>query len=187
MAKDDDLELEDDGAEAEAPKSKSKLIIIIVAAVLFIGISAGATLFLTGMLAGDEEVDSEEMAEGTEADENNKDKKKKAKSKAPINYIPLSPAFVVNFTGDTDIRFLQVTLQAATRDPEIVPLVKEHSPAIRNSLVMLFSGQDPAVLNTREGKEELRAKSLIEVQKVLKEETGSDGVEQILFTSFVMQ
>ena len=94
---------------------------------------------------------------------------------------------MVNFNDDSDVRFLQVTLQIATRDPAVIEQVKEHAPAIRNNLVMLFSNQDPAVLNTREGKETLRTQTLEEVRKVLEEQTGEGGVENVYFTSFVMQ
>jgi len=129
-------------------------------------VSAVATLVLTGILSGDEEVVAEESASDAKADSKKSDAKKK--SKAPLNYVPLDPPFVVNFNADSDIRFLQI-------------------PSIRNSLVMLFSSQDPYVLNTREGKEKLRDETLTEVQKVLKDETGSTGIENVFFTSFVMQ
>jgi flagellar FliL protein len=52
---------------------------------------------------------------------------------------------------------------------------------------MLFSGQEPSVLNTREGKEQLRTDALAEIQKVMKAETGKPAVESVFFTSFVMQ
>ena len=94
---------------------------------------------------------------------------------------------MVNFADDSEVRFLQVTVELGTREPDMVEKIKEHRPAIRNSLVMLFSSQDPLALNTREGKEKLRADTLAEVQKVLEAETGSTGVESVFFTSFVMQ
>ncbi|MGM3151222.1 flagellar basal body-associated FliL family protein [Escherichia coli] len=37
------------------------------------------------------------------------------------------------------------------------------------------------------GKQKLQAASLAEVQKVLKAETGSNGADDLLFTSFVTQ
>jgi flagellar FliL protein len=52
---------------------------------------------------------------------------------------------------------------------------------------MLYSNQDPATLNSREGKEMLRTQTLEEVRKVLEEQTGEGGVENVYFTSFVMQ
>jgi flagellar FliL protein len=185
MAREDDLDLDTEG-EVEAPKSKSKLLLIALAVVLFLGVSAALTLVLTGMFSGGQEA--------VAADAHPADTKvatagsaKSVKSKPPLTYIPLDPPFVVNFHGDSDIRFLQVGLQIGTRDSEAVERIKEQNPAIRNSLVMLFSGQDPHVLNTREGKEKLRADALVEIQKVMKAETGTAAVEGVFFTSFVMQ
>ncbi|GMQ88246.1 MAG: flagellar basal body-associated protein FliL [Gammaproteobacteria bacterium] len=185
----DDLDLDLDDGDQPQPKSKSKLLIIIVVVVLLLGISVTATLMLTGILSGDEEVIAEQSSETDgKAEKSKKDKKdKKKKAKAPLNYVPLDPPFVVNFIADTDIRFLQITVEAGTREAEAVEQIKEHRPAIRNSLVMLFSSQDPFTLNTREGKEQLRAETLAEIQKVLKEETGKTVVESVFFTSFVMQ
>jgi flagellar FliL protein len=182
MAKEDDLELDVDGGKASSAKSNAKLIIIITVAVVLLSTAATATLMLTGVLSGDRD---DMAAEDTGRD--GKAGKNQMKSKAPLNYVPMDPPFVVNFNADTDIRFLQVTVEVGTRDPDVVELVKEHRPAIRNSLVMLFGSQDPYALNTREGKEKLRSDTLSEIQKVMQEETGDTGVENVFFTSFVMQ
>jgi len=189
MAKEDDLDLDVDGGEPE-PKSKSKLIIIIAVVVVLLGISATATLMLTGVLGGGDEVVADATA--SSGDKVAKKGKKKAKAKArkpkaPLNYVPLDPPFVVNFSGNTDVRFLQVTIEVGTRNPDVVDQIKENRPAIRNNLVFLFKGQDPVALNTREGMEQLRKDTLAAVQDVLKAETGDKGVESVYFTSFVMQ
>ncbi len=191
MAKEDDLDLDVDGGEPE-PKSKSKLIIIIAVVVVLLGISATATLMLTGVLGGGDEAVAEAAA--SSGDKVAKKDKKKAKAKAkvrkpkaPLNYVPLDPPFVVNFSGDTDVRFLQISVEVGTRNPEVVDRIKENRPAIRNNLVFLFKGQDPVALNTREGMEQLRKDTLASVQEVLKAETGDPGVESVYFTSFVMQ
>ncbi|MFQ5643763.1 MAG: flagellar basal body-associated FliL family protein [Thiogranum sp.] len=182
----DDLDLDLDDGDQPPSGSKSKLLIIISLVVLLLGVSATATLMLTGILSGDdEEVSAEQGKADSKAEKSRKDKKKKAK--APLNYVPLDPPFVVNFTADTDIRFLQITVEVGTREADAVEQIKEHRPAIRNSLVMLFSSQDPYTLNTREGKEQLRSQTLSEIQKVMKEETGDSVVESVFFTSFVMQ
>ena len=104
-----------------------------------------------------------------------------------MQYYPLPPAFVVNFSGDYEVRFLQVDLQVGTRDPAMLDMLKEHSPALRNNLVILFSSQNPDQLGTREGKEKLRSQVLAEVKKVMKESAGNDNIEAVYFTSFVMQ
>lgn len=181
MAKEElDLDVEE-GAVKKEKSGKMMLVLVAVLVVVLLGGATVATLFFTGVIGGKEEVASTEGGEAgdevAEAEE----------PRAPQVYYPLEPPFVVNFGEDSDVRFMQIKLQVATRDPAVIDRIKEHSPAIRNNLVMLYSNQDPSTLNTREGKETLRTQTLAEVQKVLEEQTGEGGVENVYFTSFVMQ
>lgn len=184
MAK-EDLDLDVEAAEAPKKAGGMKMIIIAVVGVLVLGGATVAALFFAGVIGGDPEpTEAAAGAEGGKADG-------KAGTapvvKAPPIYLPMEPPFVVNFDADADVRFMQITLQVSARDQAVIDQVKEHGPAIRNGLVMLFSSQDPVALNTREGKETLRKQSLDEVNKVLKEQSGLSGVENVYFTSFVMQ
>lgn len=108
--------------------------------------------------------------------------------RAPPIYYKFDPAFVVNFGGPGSARYLQVTVEAMSRNAQILDVLKENEPAVRNDLVLLFSSQDDATLMSTEGKEKLRGETLAAIQKVLNEE-GSDGklIEQVYFTSFVVQ
>jgi flagellar FliL protein len=53
--------------------------------------------------------------------------------------------------------------------------------------LLLFGQQHAFDLSSRAGKETLQAKALAEIQRVLKEETGSPGIEAVYFSSFVIQ
>ena len=64
---------------------------------------------------------------------------------------------MVNFGGEGSARYLQVTVEAMSRDPAMLESLKNNEPAVRNDLVMLFSGQDNATLLSVEGKEKLRS------------------------------
>jgi len=116
------------------------------------------------------------------------DKSAEKKPKAPATYIKMDPPFVVNFEAKGLMRFLQVSVEVMTRDPATAELLKLHDPRIRNDLLMLFGNQQFESISTREGKEALRAEALKAVENVIKTE-GGDGkqVEQLFFTSFVMQ
>lgn len=107
---------------------------------------------------------------------------------APAQYMPMSPAFVVNL-DETPVgpRYLQVEVQLVTRDPLAVATLKQHEPAIRARLLMLFAQQTYDGVSTREGKEALQAKALEEVRTLMVEETGTAAAESLLFTSFVTQ
>jgi flagellar protein FliL len=112
----------------------------------------------------------------------------KAQILDPPRYLALDPPFVVNFEAEQLVRFLQVTVEVMSRDPEILELLKANNPAVRNDLLLLFGNQKYDVLATREGKERLRAQALDSVRKVIAAAGGaSQRIEAIYFTSFVMQ
>lgn len=198
MPIDDDVELDTEKKE-QPPKKRSitKIIIWSFAGLLLVGGGTGAGLYFTGhlpMFADATEGDEADVASDSEkpGKKNGKDKKgkkdkKKKEEPKPALYLPLDPPFVVNFQDQTQARFLQVTVEVMARDQEVIDAVKTHSPAIRNNLLLLFSSQTYTDASTREGKEKMRADSLAEIQKIIKEQAGKAGVEAVYFTSFVMQ
>lgn len=185
MAKDPKNLNNDEDAEAPAidpatAKAKRKKIMIMALLLVgLIGISVGSTLFLVKLFSEPdaEAVPAEDMA----------NLEPPPPPKQPAVYYPMQPVFVVNFESQGRQRFLQAELNLMLRDKDVVPALELHMPAIRNSLVMLFSGQIYEDLQTAEGKELLRQQALLSVQEVLQQEIGKPGVEQVLFTNFVMQ
>ncbi|MFV2055075.1 MAG: flagellar basal body-associated FliL family protein [Thiohalomonadales bacterium] len=168
-------EAEDDAeSESSASGSSKKLIIIISVVLLLIAGTVGG-LFAAGVIGGggheDEEADEDDTEEPA----------------GPAVYIPIEPAFVVNFTDTAKARFLQITMEAMTRNPDVPGQIENHLPAIRNNLVLLFSSQTYESISTLEGKEALREEALAVVQEILEEETGDPGIEAVYFTSIVMQ
>jgi len=105
----------------------------------------------------------------------------------PAQYFSFDPPLVVNFDDTQAVRFLQLQIDVMARDEKVIEQVKQNSPAIRNNLLMLMNNRDYKTLMTREGKEALRQECLKEVQRILKKETGATGVEDLYFSSFVVQ
>lgn len=102
-------------------------------------------------------------------------------------YYSFDPPLIVNFDDSQAVRFMQLQIDVLTRDEHAVDQIKLHSPAIRNNLLMLMNGRTYQSLTTREGKEALRQECLKEVQRILKKETGAPIVEDLYFSSFVVQ
>jgi flagellar FliL protein len=154
------------------PKKKGKLLWIVIAVVVIAG-GAGAWFAFKPAAA---------QPDGATAAA-----KPAAPHSAPI-YYKFDPAFVVNFGGEGSARYLQVTVEAMSRDAAVMESLKNFEPAVRNDLVMLYSGQDNATLMTVEGKEKLRDATLGIIRKVLDSEGGNGkGLEAVYFTSFVIQ
>jgi flagellar FliL protein len=163
-------------AAAAAPPAKGggKLKWIIIAVVVLAAGGGGAFMFL-----------KPGKATGTEAEA-----KAKAKEAPHVaaQYYKFDPAFVVNFGGEGNSRFLQLTLEAMSRDPKMVEEIKANEPAIRNDLVLLYSSQQYETLVTEEGKAKLREQTLAAIRKIVAAEGGKpDEVENVYFTSFVIQ
>lgn len=158
------------GAAEEAPAGKSKLLMPIIAVVVLAG-GGGGYYFWTQQQAKN----LESAAESSEPP-------------AALQFYAPEPAFVTNFEGAQAYRFLQLQVRVAVRSPEIVAKLTEHDPMVRNDLLMLFSQQNAEFLATAEGKEKLRKDALEIVRKNVSSIGGDPKkVENVLFTSFVMQ
>ncbi|WP_233840685.1 flagellar basal body-associated FliL family protein [Dyella sp. 2HG41-7] len=107
--------------------------------------------------------------------------------KTPELFLPLDPAFVVNFQDQDSTRYLQVGVTLMTHDPAAVQAMKDSDPVIRNALVMLFSSQTYAGLSNVAGKQKLQQEALDDVRKIVADKTGKPDVDALYFTSFVMQ
>lgn len=111
-----------------------------------------------------------------------------AKEEAPaapqVAYVELAPSFVTNYQS-AKIRYLKadVTLKV---EGSTVEAVKRHQPLIRNNLVMLFSRQSEQALQSPEGRQHLKEEARQEVINALQSENEPVDVQEVLFTSFIV-
>jgi len=104
----------------------------------------------------------------------------------PSVYYAIDPPLVVNFEDGSAVRFLQITMEIMAHDEKAIESVQKNIPLIRNNLLLLMSNRNYQSMMSREGKEKLRQEALAEVRAVQKKEGGPD-VDDVLFTSFVVQ
>jgi flagellar FliL protein len=122
----------------------------------------------------------EDAADAEEADE------EPAEKLPDPFYQALNPPMVVNFANDPN-GFMQVAVQVMARSKEAIEVVKSNEPAVRNALIMLYAGKTREDVLSREGKEKLRAETLVEVQNVLAPYAGESTIEDVYFTSIIAQ
>jgi len=164
---------EEQQAEAETTGGgKKKLIFIILGVVLLIGGSVGGTLLIVG--GGDDSAEAE-LEEAVEI------------SRDDASYIDLKPAFTVNLAPEDPVGFLQISMQVLTFNDDVADELEKHKPLIRNNLVVLFGQQSSADLRAPEGKEQLQKAALETVQTVINKHGSGGEVDNVFFTSFVMQ
>ncbi len=158
--------------EAATGGGKKKLIFIALGALLLVGGSIGGTLLIVG--GGDDSAE----AEVTEEVEVVRD---------DPSYIDLKPAFTVNLAPEDPVGFLQISMQVLTFNDDVAKDLEKHKPLIRNNLLVLFGEQSSAELRAPEGKEKLQKSALETVQTVVNEQGSGGEVDNVFFTSFVMQ
>ena len=164
---------EDLNLDVSEKKKSGKFMLMLLVGLVVVSLGAGAAFYFLGSTG------EEETAE----------KPKEEEVVGPPIYFSIDKPFIVNFkiAGESRARFMQVDISLVTRKKTIVDAVKLHMPLIRNDLLMLLSSQEYADLSTAQGKEEVRQSALESVQKILKDQVGEAGVENLLFTKFVMQ
>lgn len=164
---------EDAAAPAKAPMS-TKMVVIIVAVVALLlgGGGAGAAFYFMNKKAD----------KASEEPSNEPPKPKKA------FYFEMKPPFLANYQWNGRHHYLQMSIAVMARDQDVIAVVSEHQPLIRNNVGLLLSGQDFDAMRSPEGKEAIRQLIFEDIQAVLKEaEPEMEGIEQIYFINFVMQ
>ncbi len=152
--------------DAKKPaQGKRHLILYLVIALLALGLGATLTLLL---VKGEQAPATSQLTVD------------------PAVYLPLRP-LVVNFSEKGPVRFLQVELQVMARDQAVLTAVETHMPAIRNDILFLLGSQSYETVSSREGKEALRTSIQLAIQNILEQHHVQGRIENVYFTSFVMQ
>ncbi|MGH8157238.1 MAG: flagellar basal body-associated FliL family protein [Rhodanobacter sp.] len=102
-------------------------------------------------------------------------------------YLPLDPAFVVNFRDDESLRYLQVGVTLMSHDPDAIAAAKNADPVIRDALVSLFTSKDYTIISDTAGRQKLQEQALVAVRGIVQKRLGRPGIDALYFTSFVMQ
>jgi len=159
------------GAVEEGPRQRAPWILIIVGSFLAAVLGGLSVSWLGG---------SGSMPQG---------RSESAPASATPLYYSLPQEVMVNVMDQSGRqRFLQVGVSMMTHDPNVLDQLKKYSPMIQDRLVMLFSAQSYGALRSPEGKEQLRIEALRTVRQLLSQDpSGQRGVEDLFFTSFVMQ
>lgn len=158
----------DNDNETGAGGGKKKLVLIIVGALLLVGISVGATVFLLG---GDS-APTAEVDTGPVKDD--------------PTYVELKP-FTVNLGADDKVGFLQTQIHILTYFDEVAEQLEKHKPLIRNDLTVLFAQQQSVNLRAADGKSQLQQQVKSAVQNVIDKYGKGGEVDSVFFTAFVMQ
>jgi flagellar protein FliL len=109
----------------------------------------------------------------------------KTPKKHPV-YMPLD-TFTVNLHDAENEHFLQTIINLELADAATMDALKQQMPSVRNRILLLLSGKTSQDLMPREGKEKLAVEIATELRKTLEGAGPNKGLEQVLFSHFVIQ
>ncbi|MDP2029770.1 MAG: flagellar basal body-associated protein FliL [Thiobacillus sp.] len=151
-------------AEEAAPKkSKKKLFIILGVVVLLAGGGAGAWFMTQAKPAPGEA---------------------KVEPQKPPVFMPLE-TFTVNLQGG--VQYLQTDITLQVSDPAQIEEIKLHMPRVRSRLLALLSSKNAEDLATAENKKSLAKEIMAQVTLPFYPKGKPQKVDDVLFTTFVIQ
>ena len=106
--------------------------------------------------------------------------------KFQASYYPLHDNFTANLSDSG--QFVQVGLGVSTYyDQRVLDAVKLHEMAVRSAILLTLNSASAAGLSTPEGKEQLKDALRKSINDVLKKKEGFGGIDDVYFTSLVIQ
>ena len=154
----------------ESTGGKKKMVMIILVAILSIGAGVGGTWYFMQSQQGEE------------------DEPKKKKKKKPTEFIKFE-SFTVNLQPEEDgeRHYLQVEISLKVDQTEVVGIIKEKMPEIRNKTLLILSSRKASEILSLEGKQQLGKSIVEEIQSIVGDEDLSEDIKETLFNSFIIQ
>jgi flagellar FliL protein len=128
------------------------------------------------------------LAEEAENSNDNVEAADKDATPKPSIYVEMTPPFITNAgasKGRQSFVKAEVTLRVASKAAQ--QAVEKHGPRLRHEMVMLLAAKDRDTLSSSQGQEALRTEALEEFNAVLGQEQTAATIDDVLFTSFVVQ
>lgn len=192
------------------PKKKGKgkkIIMLLVGALVLIGAGAGVGIYFGGLAAQEAKpedhypklvVRNKEAQPVAEGDGDKEappkvgtvsvpnDRFKVDPSKYEVTYYQIPEAFTTNLADGSG--FLQVGISLSTfYDGQVINNIKRQTVPIRSVVLMVLAEQDPALLSTSQGKQRLQRQLTAAINDVLREKEDFGGIDNVYFTSLVIQ
>ncbi len=105
---------------------------------------------------------------------------------APVEYVEIENAFTSNLV-DTG-RYLQVRLSVSTRGGEpVVTAITQHKPALISAVLSVLGECSEADVADRAAKDKLRARLKTVLGDTLKAKGVPNAIDEVFFTSLVVQ
>jgi flagellar FliL protein len=183
--------------EGEPKKKKPILLIALIAisTILLLVVVIFTTLYFSGYFehkseaAAHEKVDElDKEADAAKATPGGPDKvtKDSVNTRFENTYLQIDKEFMTNLTGSKKVMVVQIAVMTHY-DNRVFDNVKKHEFAIRSGILDVMRQTTEAEAARPDFRSELAAKIKVVMNDMLKKYEDFGGIEDVFFTSFVMQ
>ena len=183
--------------EGEPKKKKPILLIALIAisTILLLVVVVFTTLYFSGYFehkseaAAHEKVDElNKEADAAKATPGGPDKvtKDSVNTRFENTYLQIDKEFMTNLTGSKKVMVVQIAVMTHY-DNRVFDNVKKHEFAIRSGILDVMRQTTEAEAARPDFRSELAAKIKVVMNDMLKKYEDFGGIEDVFFTSFVMQ
>ena len=184
-------------AGSEEPKKKKPILLIagiaVGAIVLLVGVAFG-TLYMSGYyekkaeLAAMDKLEELEAAATKAKDEAPSKLKKEAPEATRFekNYFQIEKELMTNITGSKKVMVVQLAVMTHY-DTRVFDNIKKHEFALRSAMLDIMRQSTEAEASKPEFRKELAVKLKDVMNAMLEQYEDFGGIEEVMFTSFVMQ
>jgi flagellar protein FliL len=190
----DEAKAGDEGAPKKKKGKLGKLLVFGIGGLLLIGGGVGAGFYAAGMGFGsaqakeDPNIPKLVPRKGAEVSDADKPKPGQAPNPAKYqaSYYTMDQPFTSNLRDSDGLA--QVALGVSTfYDSRVLDAFKDNEMPIRSAILEVMADQDAFVLETPEGKTMLRRQLKTAINDTLQKRTGFGGIDDVYFTSFIIQ
>ena len=187
----------EEAVEGEPKKKKPILLIALIAisTILLLVVVVFSTLYFSGFFehkseaAAHEKVDElDKEAEAAKATPGGPDKvtKDSVNTRFENTYLQIDKEFMTNLTASKKVMVVQLAVMTHY-DNRVFDNVKKHEFAIRSGILDVMRQTTEAEASRPDFRSELSAKIKVVMNDILKKYEDFGGIEDVFFTSFVMQ
>lgn len=187
----------EEAVEGEPKKKKPILLIALIAisTILLLVVVVFSTLYFSGFFehkseaAAHEKVDElDKEAEAAKATPGGPDKvtKDSVNTRFENTYLQIDKEFMTNLTASKKVMVVQIAVMTHY-DNRVFDNVKKHEFAIRSGILDVMRQTTEAEASRPDFRSELSAKIKVVMNDILKKYEDFGGIEDVFFTSFVMQ
>ncbi|NQZ09781.1 MAG: flagellar basal body-associated protein FliL [Algicola sp.] len=101
-------------------------------------------------------------------------------------YFGFEPDITTNYINHKKkLGYIRITAELMIKNVANLEAVEHHAPLLRDAIITVLGKEPEEKIRSLTGREEVRLKCVREIKRLLKKETGSEIIQDLLFTKYL--